>query len=75
MSRSNETSMATRTKVIEAFQDFDKWVTYPMVFGMMDDGDITLNEIKNIAQLYAGIGAGTIKSRRRFHRQAVSHAL
>jgi len=54
--------------VIDAFTNFDKWVTYRIVFDLMDKRKITLREIMVIAKK-AGIEPAVIKSRRRYFLQ------
>lgn len=54
--------------VIDAFNNFDKWVTYKIAFDLMDQRKITLREIINIAEK-VGIKPAVIKSRRRYFLQ------
>jgi len=55
-------------RVTEAFDNFEKWDTYQVVFGLMDKRKITLREIVVIAEK-AGIKPTVIRSRRRYFLQ------
>ena len=56
---------ATRDELIRAFQNFDKWRTYGIAFGLMNQRKTTLREIKAIAEEHAGIRPDVIAMRRR----------
>ena len=63
-------------QVHEAFEDFNKWETYGLVFRLLDERKITLRKIIEIAQQY-GISKGVIKMRRRDlinHEAAVTYS-
>jgi len=55
-------------RVTEAFNNFDKWDTYQVVFNLMDKRKITLREIIAIAEK-AGIKPTVLRSRRRYFLQ------
>ena len=55
---------ATRDELIRAFQSFDKWRTYGIAFGLMNQRKTTLREIKAIAEEHAGIRPDVIAMRR-----------
>jgi hypothetical protein len=59
----------TREIVEQSFANWDqlggKWVVYPIVFGLLDEGKITLTEISTIAQRYQ-ISDVTLRSRRAY---------
>lgn len=52
------------SKVNQAFNNFNKWETYNIVFGLMDCKKIKLREIVDIAQKH-GISKNVIEMRRR----------
>ena len=54
----------TLNTVENAFQNFDKWATYGLVFGLMDQRKITLGQIVEIAGRH-GIKEWVIRMRRR----------
>jgi len=60
--------MKTIDRVTQAFNNFEKWDTYQIVFGLMDKRKITLREIVAIAEK-AGIKPTVIRSRRRYFLQ------
>jgi len=60
--------MKTIDRVTQAFNNFEKWDTYQVVFGLMDKRKITLREIVAIAEK-AGIKPTVIRSRRRYFLQ------
>ena len=47
----------------KAFENFDKWKTYGLVFGLMDKRKITLRQIVEIAGRH-GINEGVLRMRR-----------
>ena len=55
-------------QVTNAFNDFKKWDTYQIVFGLMDKRKITLREIIAIAEK-TGMKPAVIRSRRRYFLQ------
>ena len=55
-------------RVTEAFDNFEKWDTYQVVFGLMDKRKITLREIIAIAEKI-GMKPAVIRSRRRYFLQ------
>ena len=55
----------TRTQIIEAFESFDKWSTYCIVFQMMTLRQTRLSDIQEIAEEVAQIPAAVIAMRRR----------
>ena len=56
----------TIEEVNAAFENFNKWDTYGLVFHLMDKRKITLREIIQIAKEH-GIPQGVIQMRRREH--------
>ena len=55
----------TREQIENAFDNFNKWQTYGVVFDLMTRRKVTLGEIKQIAQEHAGIAPSVIEMRRR----------
>ena len=55
-------------QVTNAFNNFDKWPTYQIAFGLMDKRKITLREIIVIAEK-TGMKPAVIRSRRRYFLQ------
>ena len=63
---------ATRTQIVDAFENFSKWDTYATVFALMTQRKATLSEIQEIAaaprhdlEFGAGISPAVIAMRRR----------
>jgi|ETNvirome_2_1000_1030626.scaffolds.fasta_scaffold30185_2 hypothetical protein len=55
----------TRSAIIKAFQNFDKWETYGTVFSLMTQRKARLSDIQEIAWEYIGIDPEVIAMRRR----------
>tara|TARA_R110000868_G_scaffold406292_1_gene686564 strand:- start:13 stop:204 length:192 start_codon:yes stop_codon:yes gene_type:complete len=63
--------MNNTNKIVTAFNNFDKWVTYKIAFDLLDERKTTLREIIEIAKK-VGIAPSVIKYRRRYFLQLKS---
>ena len=55
----------TRTQIIAAFENFDKWTTYGIAFDLMTQRKVRLSDIQEIAEEVAQIAPDVIAMRRR----------